>query len=128
MCWWRWEQGDETHRDTLSQVSGFPDPGAPLGFTPGRRACTVLGTETKSWARVRIAGQFRTASHRAELSAAECRHWAVSVEHCAALKTGARQPGQLLGGSQTRATVEPAAEEHFLQDAMQTGTSYKSGE
>ena len=64
MCRWRWEQGDESHRDTLSQVSGFPDPGAPLGFTPGRRACAVLGTETKSWARVPIAGQFRTAFHR----------------------------------------------------------------
>lgn len=97
---------------------------------PGRKAYAVLGTETKSWARVPIARQFSTASNREGLSSAsaEYRHWAVSVEHYTALKTSARQPGQLLEGSQTRATVKPVAEEHFLQDAMKTGTSYKSGE
>ena len=65
----RWEQWDETHRDTLSQVSGFPDPGIPLGFIPSRKAYAV-GTETKSWTRVLIAGQFRTASNREGWSSA----------------------------------------------------------
>lgn len=51
-----------THRNTLSQVSGF-HPGVPLGVIPGPKAYAV-GSETKSRTRVLIAAQFRTASNR----------------------------------------------------------------